>query len=204
MIKSIDRMIQDSDPRDSYDYKRGLHLQPLLRHDTTSSFSYQLSNYLFYQYSPLGLMLQAFPQEPSLFDLVVPSTWIPYYPSDLSIPSQQEQVEVGLLTGANVDSVGNADRDALGDNVIEAVGFDVGAGVDSVGNADRDALGNSVLETVGVDVGAGIDAVGADVEGSIHALAGTTTRDDPDGLSHISTQVAPPVFSKNSTSTDTW
>eukprot|EP00551_Chaetoceros_affinis_P001327 CAMPEP_0203634242 /NCGR_PEP_ID=MMETSP0088-20131115/1283_1 /ASSEMBLY_ACC=CAM_ASM_001087 /TAXON_ID=426623 /ORGANISM="Chaetoceros affinis, Strain CCMP159" /LENGTH=145 /DNA_ID=CAMNT_0050487833 /DNA_START=92 /DNA_END=524 /DNA_ORIENTATION=- len=143
MIKSIGRMLEDNHPRDSYVHKSGLLLQPLLRYDTTSWFCYQLSNYLFYQYSPLGLtlelMLQAYLEEPPCFELVA-STWIPSYPSDFSIPSQQEQVEVGLPTGAGVDFVG------------DAVGVDVGTGVDFVGDADGDALG--------VDVGTGVDFVG--------------------------------------------
>jgi len=121
---------------------------------------------------------------------------------------------VGVDVGTGVDFVGDADGDALGVDVGtgvdfvgdadgDALGVDVGTGVDFVGDADGEALGDSVLEAVGVDVGAGVDAVGADVEGSSHAPTGTITRDEPDGLSHSSTQVAPPVFSKNSTTTDT-
>ena len=74
---------------------------------------------------------------------------------------------------------------------MEANGAYVG---DLVGDAVGDVVGDLVGESVGDAEGAGVDAIGADVEGSSHAPAGMTTRNEPDGLSHSSTQVAPPAI----------
>jgi len=99
--------------------------------------------------------------------------------------------------GAVVVELGNPMGDALGYPLGVLVGGLVG---DALGDAFGDALGDALGDKLGTAV-TNVIGDGADVEGSSHAPAGTTTRLEPAGLSHSSTQVAPPVFSKNSTTT---
>jgi len=71
-----------------------------------------------------------------------------------------------------------------------------------VGDAVEDSVGDLVGELVEDATGDAVgDKVGIDVVDLSHAPAGTTTRGEPDGLSHSSTHVAPPPYSKNSTTT---